>query len=141
MKFSEVEKSRWEDLKPYMDTCLLPLTGLTGEEEPWEATEALEKLRDAMADIEKRYIGRMVTYPALHYIAGRDMTEQVNQVCGRLRQAGFRYVVLITAASAFSGMSFAGADLFLAVHDANDGSALERISELWHREAEKKPYA
>ncbi|MGO4375464.1 DUF2487 family protein, partial [Paenibacillus sp. MCAF20] len=67
MKFSEIEKEQWEELRPYLDTCLLPVTGMDGSEQPYEATEWLERLRDIMDLIEIPFKGRVVTYPACHY--------------------------------------------------------------------------
>ena len=67
MKFSDIEEQNWEQLAPYLDTCLLPLTGLDGTEKPWQATNALEKLRDFLDLIEIPFRGRIVTYPAAHY--------------------------------------------------------------------------
>jgi 23S rRNA (pseudouridine1915-N3)-methyltransferase len=96
MKFSDVNKDEWTELQPYLDTCLLPVTGLTGVEQPWQATEALEKLRDALELIEIPYKGRVVTYPALHYVEGVEIGEQINTLCSRLREAGFAYVVVLT---------------------------------------------
>ncbi|MCZ8512962.1 DUF2487 family protein [Paenibacillus filicis] len=94
MKFSEIEQGGWEELKPYLDTCVLPLTGLQGGEQPWEATMALEMLRDALDVVEIPFKGRTVTYPALHYT--RDIAD-LSGLCGRLkREAGFRYVVCVT---------------------------------------------
>ncbi|WJH37540.1 YpiF family protein [Paenibacillus sp. CC-CFT747] len=69
VKFSEIREEQWKDLQPYLDTCLLPITGLTGTESPWMTTEALEMLRDIMDLVENPYKGRLVTYPALHYFS------------------------------------------------------------------------
>jgi 23S rRNA (pseudouridine1915-N3)-methyltransferase len=96
MKFSDISKEEWDGLQPYLDTCLLPVTGLTGNEQPWQATEALEKLRDALELIEIPYKGRLVTYPALHYIQGTDIAVQINSLSLRLKEAGFVYVIVLT---------------------------------------------
>jgi 23S rRNA (pseudouridine1915-N3)-methyltransferase len=96
MKFSDVMKDQWDALQPYLDTCLLPVTGLTGSEQPWQATEALEKLRDALDLIEIPYKGRVVTYPALHYVDGADLSVQINTLATRLKEAGFSYVIVLT---------------------------------------------
>jgi len=97
MKFSDVEQSSWEGLRPYVDTCLLPVTGLTGAEQPWEATQALEQLRDALDCFEIPYKGRVITYPAFHYTDDQRSGELLKQICDRLKQSGFRYIVLISA--------------------------------------------
>ncbi|WP_028548646.1 DUF2487 family protein [Paenibacillus sp. UNC451MF] len=96
MKFSDVESTSWEELRPYVDTCLLPVTGLTGSEQPWEATKALEMLRDVLDCFEIPYKGRVLTYPALHYIEGEEGRFLLEQVCERLKQS-FPYVILVSA--------------------------------------------
>lgn len=135
MKFSEIEKERWAELAPYMDTCLVPVTGLTGKEPPWRATDALEQLRDAMDGLERRYVGRMVTYPAFHYIAGEHASGQLSALCRSLKEsAGFTYVVLITAdPSAALMRAPEGADLFLNALHVQAGQAVELIGELWRK--------
>jgi len=100
MKFSDIAEGQWDELKPYLDTALLPLTGLGGGEAPHEATRALEQLRDALDLIEIPFKGRIVTYPAVHFAAEPDETKrQLEAVCQRLKEAGFRYIVLMTARS------------------------------------------
>mgnify|MGYP001156500601 CR=1 FL=1 len=118
MKFSDIERSDWEGLKPYLDTCLLPVTGLTGFEQPWEATAELEFLRDAMDCLEAPYKGRVVTYPAFHYVEGPAAAEAVNSVCRKLKGAGFRYVVLMTANHAVAAVPYPDADLVLCPETA-----------------------
>ncbi|MDF2963531.1 MAG: hypothetical protein K0S39_5266 [Paenibacillus sp.] len=97
MKFSDVEQGTWEELRPYVDTCLLPVTGLTGSEPPWEATQALEELRDALDCFEIPYKGRVVTYPAFHFVSGEETSGFLKQVCRKLRENGFRYIIVISA--------------------------------------------
>ncbi|WP_040951170.1 DUF2487 family protein [Gorillibacterium massiliense] len=124
MKFSDIRKGQWRDLQPYLDTCLLPLTGLTGEESPWEAADALERLGDLMAELEEPYKGRLVTYPALHYFTPPGgFADSVNQVCRQLKEGGFRYVVLVTADAAISCMTFSDADLLITNDIATDGES------------------
>jgi 23S rRNA (pseudouridine1915-N3)-methyltransferase len=96
MKFSDVVPSTWSDLRPYVDTCLLPVTGLTGEEQPWEATQALEELRDALDCFEIPYKGRVLTYPAFHYSFGQQGEELLASLCERLKQS-YPHVILVTA--------------------------------------------
>ncbi|SDN86532.1 Protein of unknown function [Paenibacillus sp. yr247] len=96
MKFNDIPANDWPDLKPYLDTCLLPLTGLTGFEDPTQVTVALEQLRDALETIEIPFKGRVVTYPALHYITGVDMREQLHAISLHLKRMGFRYVIVLT---------------------------------------------
>lgn len=97
MKFSDIAEEQWDELKPYLDTCLLPVTGMTGLEQPHEATTALEQLRDVMDLIEIPFKGRIVTYPAMHYIQEGSGGELVSQTCRSLKEAGFRFVILVSA--------------------------------------------
>jgi hypothetical protein len=111
VKFSEIERQAWEQLKPYLDTCLLPVTGLNGAEEPWEATRKLESLQRALDGLEKPYRGRVVTYPAAHYIANGDgQKAALGEICRRLKQAGFRYVVIVSVCRELEGSGIEGAD-------------------------------
>lgn len=96
MKFSDVESTTWEELRPYVDTCLLPVTGITGIEQPWEATRALEALRDALDCFEIPYKGRVLTYPAFHYIEEKEGMALLANVCQRLKQS-FPFVIIISA--------------------------------------------
>ncbi|MDR6549491.1 DUF2487 family protein [Paenibacillus qinlingensis] len=96
MKFNEIASQDWTELKPYLDTCLLPVTGLTGMEDPMHVTKALEQLRDVMETIEIPYKGRVVTYPALHYIADMGTNNQVNDIVRHLKKSGFRYIIIVT---------------------------------------------
>ncbi|WP_281886975.1 DUF2487 family protein [Paenibacillus sp. YYML68] len=120
MKFSDIEAVQWKELQPYLDTCILPVTGMDGSEEPWQATDALEALRDVLDLIEVPFRGRVVTYPAFHYFgtgqaaaAGLALLEEL---CERLRLSGFRYIVLVSAASkelAVGLESASGSDLLI----------------------------
>lgn len=120
LKFSDIEKSSWAGLKPYLDTCLLPVTGLTGFEQPWEATQELEYLRDVMDCVEVPYKGRVVTYPAFHYFGGPAVAEAVNEVCAKLKGAGFRYVIVISGHPSVGAAEFRHADLLLCP-ESEDG--------------------
>src|SRR5690242_1688786 len=97
MKFSEINSTEWSELKPYLDTCLLPLTGLTGKEQPWEAAERLEKLRDLMDLVEIPFRGRVVTYPAVQYKTTEELfSHDIDRLCSKLKECNFKFVILIT---------------------------------------------
>ncbi|GIP37451.1 hypothetical protein J31TS4_07310 [Paenibacillus sp. J31TS4] len=140
MKFSDISKEDWESLMPYLDTCLLPVTGMTGKQSPWQATKALEELGEQMIGLETAYKGRMVTYPALHYAAiGEAFQQQVNLICRNLKQTGFRHVILITASPLIEELAFDEADLVLTPATAAKGREHVRslVEELW-RESQQE---
>ncbi|QHT60554.1 DUF2487 family protein [Paenibacillus lycopersici] len=111
MKFSELSAEQWAELQPYLDTALLPVTGLTGAEMPHEATKQLERLRDVLDTIELPFKGRVVTYPAVQYGEWTPETiRQLQSVSGNLRSVGFKYVVLASAIP-LPGTGETGADL------------------------------
>ncbi|WP_106767952.1 DUF2487 family protein [Paenibacillus faecalis] len=96
MKFSEMDEQTWSELQTYFDTCLIPYTGLTGRETPWEVTASLERLRDFMDLVEIPFKGRVITYPALQY-GGPSVTQFLNDICQKVKSIGFIYAVVITA--------------------------------------------
>jgi len=135
VKFSEIEQEQWEELKPYLDTCLLPITGLDGSESPVEATVALENLRDIMDLIEIPYTGRVVTYPACHYLS-RDPSAiaQIASYCRALRGQGFKYIILITA-KLHTEFHIDEADLWITPTENGEIPASDQVNlqirELW----------
>jgi 23S rRNA (pseudouridine1915-N3)-methyltransferase len=97
MKFSEIGEESWPELQPYLDTCLIPLSGLTGEESPWEATEKVARTGQWLAPLEQAFRGRTVTMPAFHYDSGSSLTiEWLNRLIGQWKNSGFRYVIAIS---------------------------------------------
>jgi 23S rRNA (pseudouridine1915-N3)-methyltransferase len=115
MKFNEIQMTEWDELKPYLDTCLLPLTGLTGDEPPWKVTQALEELRDLMDFVEVPFKGRIVTYPAVQYsFADTQMISVVDRLCQQLKSESFKFVILITADESLAKLAFQAHDLMLS---------------------------
>lgn len=98
MKFNDLSREKWTELRPYLDTCLLPVTGLAGNESPYIVTGTLERLRDLLQRIEIPFKGRIVTYPAYHYTGDgkASFAAGLDDVCGRLKEGGFRYVIALT---------------------------------------------
>ncbi|MBQ4898449.1 DUF2487 family protein [Paenibacillus sp. Marseille-P2973] len=137
MKFSEVEPETWEELSPYLDTCLIPVTGLTGEEKPYEVTGALERLRDIMDWVELPFQGRVVTYPSFQY--GREeIAEQINSVCRKVKSSGFAFAIVISENVEFTSDVLPDADLIITPgrYSPNDNRAatLEvkgQIQQMW----------
>lgn len=133
MKFSEVEPETWEELSPYLDTCLIPVTGLTGEEKPYEVTGALERLRDIMDWVELPFQGRVVTYPSFQY--GREeIAGQVNTVCQQVKRSGFAFAIVISESVEFTREMLPEADLIITpgryASNDNRAAALEIKSEI-----------
>lgn len=96
MKFSELNENSWPELQNYLDTCLIPISGLTGEEAPWEATDKVASSGQWLAPLERAFHGRTVTMPAFHYITDGSMDiERLDQLCKQWRANGFRYIIAI----------------------------------------------
>jgi len=136
VKFSEIEAEQWEELKPYVDTCLLPITGLDGSESPADATNCLEHLRDIMDLIEIPFRGRIVTYPAYHYFDGKEESQQaIESCCSKLRMQGYKHIILITVKRSIKFQTNE-ADLWITpTEDGKLPSDVEInriIRELWH---------
>ncbi|MBH5317936.1 DUF2487 family protein [Paenibacillus sp. GSMTC-2017] len=135
MKFSDISKEKWDELQPYLDTCLLPVTGMNGLETPYEATQCLENLRDIMDLVELPFKGRIVTFPACHYMPGESSFESaIEEWCSNLKRTGFKYVVLITAKN---GLTFDCQSADLVVQPQVDGAlptqeeVSDKIRSLW----------
>jgi 23S rRNA (pseudouridine1915-N3)-methyltransferase len=135
LKFSDIKEEQWSELQPYLDTCLLPLTGLTGIEGPSEVTQALENLRDVMDVIEQPFTGRVVTYPAIQYVYQHtDFPEIVDQIIINLKKGGFSFVILITAATELEVLEFKEADLFISPETAasKETSISMLVQNMWN---------
>ncbi|NMO96991.1 DUF2487 family protein [Paenibacillus lemnae] len=137
MKFSEVEESTWTELQPYLDTCLIPYTGLNGEEVPWEATAALERLRDFMDLVEIPFKGRIVTYPALQYRAP-EAYQMLDEICEKVKKTGFKYVVIITSDIEMTNDDVPNSTLVLSQKELESHSKVSlksavsvQISQMW----------
>ncbi|WP_239614192.1 DUF2487 family protein [Cohnella mopanensis] len=137
MKFSEVDENSWPELQPYLDTCLIPLSGLTGEESPWEATEKVARTGQWIAPLEQAYRGRTVTMPAYHYDAGgAEDTERINRLIERWKAIGFRYVVVVSG-QALPLAEALKADLIIQPNAEEEEPDFQRISKsvaaLWRK--------
>ncbi|MEX2460802.1 MAG: DUF2487 family protein [Paenibacillaceae bacterium] len=138
MKFSEIQQNEWDELKPYLDTCLLPLTGLTGEESPSEVTEQLEKLRDLIDFVEIPFKGRVVTYPSVQYQEkDEQMIATIDTLCLMLKRSTFKFVILITVNDSLAKLDFHDCDLLISpqilTDDASENRAkiISEIQNLW----------
>ncbi|WP_044478981.1 DUF2487 family protein [Paenibacillus antibioticophila] len=139
MKFSEFEAETWDEMKKFFDTCLLPVTGLTGSEAPHEAAERLELLRDVMDWIESPFQGRVVTYPAVQY-GGAEAADQINRIIQGVRQAGFIYVIVASAVEELNEELLSGVNLIVTPqryaksagqHKSQNPAVQEQILRLW----------
>ncbi|MEK3881432.1 DUF2487 family protein [Paenibacillus sp. PL2-23] len=139
MKFSDISREQWDELKPYLDTCLLPVTGLDGSESPYEATEKLERLRDMLDLIEIPFKGRVVTYPACHYVTPATRAcDALADYCANLRASGFAVIVFVSADASLQ-LQDGGADLIIQPAENGEWPSKEAVStwirELWSRTA------
>lgn len=135
MKFSEIEREQWKELAPYLDTVLLPVSGLTGGEEPWEAVSALERLRDALDPLETAYRGRVVTYPALHYVNSDDeLVKWTDELCDRLFAVGFQFCIVVTGDEKVAGLRFERPSAVIgpAGDELYAQQAKRMVESLWH---------
>lgn len=136
MKFSELTEEQWEEWGPYLDTCILPVTGLNGSESPIEAGYRLEKLRDWLDGVEIPFRGRTVTYPAYHFMSEQladDELDLLNGLCSRLRKQGFAYIVVISAQLPITAEKLPEADLVITPVEMiaeNAGDALAEMKTL-----------
>lgn len=140
MKFSDFDRSSWEENHQFYDTCLLPFTGLTGLESPLEMAAALERLRDMLDLIEKPFQGRIVTYPAVQY-TGKGYIDLINEICRNVKSNGFQYVIVATADIKASGQEIVESDLVLSLPDISASEKIgvnpavgERILQMWKGE-------
>jgi 23S rRNA (pseudouridine1915-N3)-methyltransferase len=137
MKFSEVDANGWPELKNYYDTCLIPISGLTGEETPWEATNRVARTGEWLSPIEQNFNGRTVTMPAFHYCTwGSEDILRLERLIAQLRNNGFRYVILVCGTKeSFSEAGIIGADLLIkpTVDNEHPDTQLlrQQIADLW----------
>ncbi|WP_028544274.1 DUF2487 family protein [Paenibacillus taiwanensis] len=140
MKFSEISEAQWQQWKPYLDTCVIPVTGLTGALAPFQATASLEQLRDWLEHVEIPFHGRIVTYPAYHFVDPSSDFQTVNgewtkldRLALELKAAGFRYVIAMSAQVELPHQPLSNFDLVLtpfAIRITESENSRQRISEL-----------
>ncbi|QTH44882.1 DUF2487 family protein [Cohnella sp. LGH] len=138
MKFSEIDPQSWPELQPYLDTCLLPLSGLTGQESPSEATEKVARTGEWLSPLEEAFRGRTVTMPAYHYGAGGpEHIGKINELIASWRNDGFRYVVLVCGQPI--DLSEADADAYICPsaeqEEPDDRTIAQSVADLWRSRA------
>lgn len=113
MKFSELSREEWFNLQPYLDTCLIPVSGIAGGEDPWEMADLAASAGAWLLPLEKAFAGRTVTLPAYHYFDGSAASAAgLKRICAGCREAGFRYVVLVCGVPGLLSGDL-GADLYI----------------------------
>jgi 23S rRNA (pseudouridine1915-N3)-methyltransferase len=142
MKFNEIGEDSWPELQPYLDTCLIPLSGLTGEELPWEATEKVARTGQWLAPLEQAFRGRTVTMPAFHYDIGSSLTiERLNRLIGQWKNSGFRYVIVVSG-QRLEGEARLDADLIIqprAEEEEPDSQLIGKmVASLWRRQSDER---
>lgn len=137
MKFSELGEEQWAELQPYLDTCLLPVTGLTGREEPPEATEKVAAAGDWLYPLESSFRGRTVTLPAYHYVdaAREEEIARLERYCADLKRTGYRFVIVVTGERTIAVAELPSADVIVGPSAENSNPETERIrrtvTEMW----------
>jgi 23S rRNA (pseudouridine1915-N3)-methyltransferase len=141
MKFNDIGEESWPELKPYLDTCLIPLSGLTGDESPWEITEKVARTGQWLAPLEQAFRGRTVTMPAFHYDFGSSSTiDCLNRLIGQWKKSGFRYVIAISGLR-LDWEDRLDADLIIqpdAEEDEPDSQLISKsVASLWRRQSDE----
>ncbi|AKG35396.1 DUF2487 family protein [Paenibacillus durus] len=144
MKFSDFNSVSWEENGHYYDTCLIPFTGLTGQESPPQTVERLEKLRDYIDRIERPFRGRIVVYPAVQYDI--DNKEQlINEICHNVKSSNFRYAIVLDAGGTLIAQDVYESDLPIAIKGFFDdngvrgiGLATQEIQRMWQKDMNSK---
>ncbi len=137
MKFSEFDTTTWPALAPYLDTCLLPITGLAGSETPDVMTDKAAAAGAWLSPVEQAFKGRTVTMPAFHYYEdSMQMHENLIRMCVGFRRIGFRYVVLVSGIPGLLGAAAAReANLILqpsGEEDSPDPETLRKaVVDMW----------
>lgn len=137
MKFSDFDRENWEENHSYYDTCLVPFTGLSGNETPPETAEALERLRDFMDQVERPFKGRIVAYPAIQYV-GAGKGNYINSVLRKVKSSSFQYAILLTADISISEHEIYESDLVLSLPTLEASSEMginaeiaKKIQKMW----------
>lgn len=139
MKFSELNDEQWADLQLYLDTCLLPVTGLTGRETPPEATRKVADAGDWLAPLETAFRGRTVTMPAYHYVdaANEEEISSLDKYCAGLKRTGYRFLIVVTGLEGLAAARLPAADLVIGpgpLGNEPEPEAIRRaITSMWRQ--------
>ena len=142
MKFSELSDEQWADLQLYLDTCLLPVTGLTGRETPPEATRKAADAGAWLAPLETAFRGRTVTMPAYHYVdaANEEELSRLDSYCAEIKRTGYRYLIVVTGSAELAAARLPAADLVAGPgplgSEPEAESVRRAITSMWRKPAE-----
>lgn len=135
MKFSELDETSWPTLAPYLDTCIVPVSGIVGTETPDMMTSKVAAAGDWLLPLEQAFKGRTVTLPALHYYdGGPGDADKLNAICAACRRGGFRYVIVVCGTAGLLD-SIQTADLVIAPtreDELPDAQQLrKKVTDMW----------
>lgn len=94
LRFSDVDQKTWSQWQPFVDTAVVPLTGLDGTETPWEMRQRLEILRDLLDITEQPFKGRVLVLPAVQYAFSEY---QLKSMAKNLRHQGYHFIITVAA--------------------------------------------
>jgi 23S rRNA (pseudouridine1915-N3)-methyltransferase len=114
MKFSELNETQWVELAPYLDTCILPISGVDGTETPTEMVNKLSTLQKLIDEIEKDFRGRIVIFPAFHY-SNEGYAAQLINLISNIKNNHFAKVVCISSELESEKLVEFGADIVFSI--------------------------
>lgn len=94
MLYHQLEQEKWDSIKAYVDTCVIPCSSITGAEAVWDWKQKISHLEYAKRWLEAAYSGRLLIAPDVLYLDGAY--ETVVKVTSNLKNQGFRFVVLLS---------------------------------------------
>ncbi|MBB6674119.1 DUF2487 family protein [Cohnella nanjingensis] len=138
MKFSELDDDTWAELQPFLDTALLPVSGLSGGETPAEAAEKIGRTGDWLSPLEASFRGRTVTLPASHYDGDpAGGAARLEALCASIKRQGYRHLIVVAGNGGWTEAQLPSADMILQPQAADEAPDPERIRQavtaLWKR--------
>lgn len=140
MKFNELTVQQWTEQKQYLDTCILPVTGLSGLESPVTVTKQVIHLRDWLNEIEIPFCGRVVTYPAYHFIWEEEIQRHIeflNHICHHFHQK-YKFIIVVSPQLRLTPNTLYEADLLFTPAQLQDDHILQfrvkirrQVEQMW----------
>ena len=133
-EFSEITPDKWDELKPFLDTALLPVTGLDGSESPatllrnnWNVCVICLTCSSVLSAVEPSHIRRFILF-----MTSKRRVLELAQVAGNLKQAGFRHVVIVTLVEELADdLTSMGESIDLVITPNESEQVQERIASMW----------